>query len=266
VSKFDLTVIPDSRWLEGRKADGKAEALPQVDGAEGEGDAEPAMEVESAAQAVEGEASAPPAEAAEASEAAPAVEAAPAPAAEAPAAETAAAEATTMEVDGAAAEAPKADEAKAEDPLAEAAKDEIPAKATPKYTFPEPTHTDAEFVIPDCNSFLRKALYQASLSPRFRLFCLGSNLKSLFTCFQEIGAKHPTLHLSSRQAGSDSRQKGIVVALEAPKDDKVVSLLVEPIIPRRLMCFPGGEIVCPGVEIWIQVSFSQIQRELLYSL
>lgn len=158
------------RWLEARKGDGKAEALPQVDGAEGEDSAEPAMEVESTTASAEadGAASAPPAEVASAEEA-PAEEAVAPAAAEAPAADSApAVESTSMEVEGEAADAPKVEEANAADEApVEGAKAEEhpketakPAKAAPKHSFPDPTHTDTEFVIPDCNSFLRKALYQ----------------------------------------------------------------------------------------------------------
>ena len=59
---------------------------------------------------------------------------------------------------------------------------------------------------------------------RFNFVALFENRLSVKTCCQEIGAKYPALHLSTKQAGSDSRLKGIVVALEAPKDEKVGSL------------------------------------------
>ena len=124
------------------------------------------MEVDASAKTEDGTATAPPAEvASESAETAAAepTEEAPAPAAEVPAAEGSGD--GTMEVEGGGAEAAKADEAvAAEEAPGEATKhdDQPPVKADskPKHTFPEPTHSDTEFVTHDVNAFLRKALYE----------------------------------------------------------------------------------------------------------
>jgi hypothetical protein len=113
----------------------------------------------------------------------------------------------------------------ADEPVPAAAKEEEPS-------FPEPRHEDNAFVIPECNSFLRKAFYQACsaafLSCCAQLF-LADHLILVAVHLilvspvseQEIRATHPDLFLNS--AAGNNKLKEIFVTLEANADSKVSS-------------------------------------------